>query len=194
MKILTSEYIKSAPSLKECPDLGGIPEFALVGRSNVGKSSFINSMTRRKNLARTSNTPGKTRYINYYSIAYEPSAKTPPKKLLFVDLPGYGYAKVSHSEQEHWRIHLENFLAKRESLQGVIQMVDARHGPQPNDVQMYEWLQFKGKRVQVVMTKCDKMNRSEQNKHIVSAAKKLDISPTSIQLYSAESHMGRDAA
>lgn len=196
MKIHTADYIKSAPSLKDCPSFGATPEFALVGRSNVGKSSFINSMTQRKNLARTSNTPGKTRYINFYTVTYSTPApkesKPTPQSLIFVDLPGYGYAKVSHTEQERWRIGLEGYLAKRDGLRAVIQLIDARHGPQDSDVRMFEWLQFQGKKAFVLMTKTDKLSRSDMSKHTVSAARALDISPESIMLYSAENHLGRE--
>lgn len=196
MKIYTADYIKSAPSLKDCPDFGNVPEIVLVGRSNVGKSSFINSMTQRKNLARTSNTPGKTRYINFYTIAYgKPGSSTStPDQLIFVDLPGYGYAKVSKTEQEAWRQNLENYLSKRESILLVIQLIDARHGPLENDIRMFEWLQFNGKQVQVILTKTDKLSRNEMSKHVASTARALDITPADILSYSAESHQGRDAS
>lgn len=195
MKIYTADYIKSAPSLKDCPDFGVVPEIVLVGRSNVGKSSFINSMTQRKNLARTSNTPGKTRYINFYTIAYnEPGRKGEPEKLIFVDLPGYGYAKVSKSEQEAWRNNLENYLSKRDSIRLVVQLIDSRHGPQENDIHMFEWLQFHGKRVQVILTKTDKLSRNEMTKHVHTTARVLDIAAPDILTYSAENHQGRDAA
>ncbi len=195
MKIHTSDYIKSAPSLKDCPSFGDTPEFALVGRSNVGKSSFLNSMTQRKNLARTSNTPGKTRYINFYTVTYShpKEVKPTPQSLIFVDLPGYGYAKVSHAEQERWRVGLEGYLAKRDGLRAVIQLIDARHGPQESDIRMFEWLQFQGKKTFVLMTKTDKLSRSDMSRHTVSAARALDISPDAIMLYSAENHFGRDA-
>jgi GTP-binding protein len=211
MKILQAEYVISAPGLKFCPDFEGLPEVVLVGRSNVGKSSFINSMTWRKNLARTSNTPGKTRYINFYKIKYEPEregvpgegtapgserAKKPanptPKTMLFVDLPGYGYAKVSKSEQEQWRQQLEAYLSKRESIRLVVQLIDARHGPQDNDIQMFEWLQFHGRRVLVVLTKTDKLSRNEVAGQIAKTARALDQSPEQIIPFSAEKHTGRD--
>lgn len=201
MKIHTADYIKSAPSLKECPDFGDTPELALVGRSNVGKSSFINSMTQRKNLARTSNTPGKTRYINFYAVTYgdtnasgSPSSGKNPEKLVFVDLPGYGYAKVSHAEQERWRLNLEAYLSRRNGLRGVIQMIDARHGPQDNDIRMFEWLQFHGKRTVVVLTKTDKLNRAERSKNVAAIAYALGLDADVLLSYSAETHHGRDDA
>jgi GTP-binding protein len=197
MKIRTAEYVISAPSLKECPDFNGTPELVLVGRSNVGKSSFINSMVQRKNLARTSNTPGKTRYINFYAITYDAPgtpAKSAPKKLLFVDLPGYGYAKISKSEQEKWRKNLEAYLSKRDPIRLVIQLIDGRHGPQENDIQMYEWLQYHGKQVQVVLTKVDKLSKNEVAKQVALTARLLDVTPADVIAYSAENHLGRDAA
>lgn len=193
MKILTASYVISAPSLKECPDFQACPEFVLVGRSNVGKSSFINSLTLRKNLARTSNTPGKTRYINFYDIAYAPGEGR-KEKMLFVDLPGYGYAKISKSEQEKWRKNLEAYISKRESIRLVIQMIDARHAPQDNDIQMYEWLQYHGRPVQVVLTKTDKLSRNEVAKQVALSARALDLRPEDIIPFSAENHTGRDKA
>lgn len=193
MKILTASYVISAPSLKECPDFQGCPEFVLVGRSNVGKSSFINSLTLRKNLARTSNTPGKTRYINFYNIAYAPG-EGKNEKMVFVDLPGYGYAKISKTEQEKWRLNLEAYISKREPIRLVVQMIDARHAPQDNDIQMYEWLQYRGRAVQVVLTKTDKLSRNEIAKQVALCARALDLRPEDIIPFSAETNIGRDKA
>ncbi len=196
MKIHTSNYVTSAPSLKECPDFQGAPEMVLVGRSNVGKSSFINSLTQRKNLARTSNTPGKTRYINFYDIAYAKPGSSAGKtdRLLFVDLPGYGYAKISKSEQEKWRRNLEAYLGKRDPIRLVIQLIDGRHGPQDNDIQMHEWLQFHGRRVQIVLTKIDKLSKNEVAQSVAKTARLLDATPADVIPFSSETHAGRDKA
>ena len=126
MKITNPQFLKSADCLKNCPPLQ-VREIALLGRSNVGKSSFINKVCGRKNLAKTSNTPGKTRLMNYFLI---------DEKFAIVDLPGYGFAKVSKTEQEKWRKELENYLLKRENLAFVIQFIDGRHEVQKNDLQM----------------------------------------------------------
>jgi GTP-binding protein len=196
VKIHTATYVTSAPSLKECPDFQGAPEMVLVGRSNVGKSSFINSLTQRKNLARTSNTPGKTRYINFYDIVYaKPGAPAGiTDKLLFVDLPGYGYAKISKSEQEKWRRNLEAYLGKRDPIRLVIQLIDGRHGPQDNDIQMHEWLQYHGRRVQIVLTKIDKLSKNEVGKSVAKTARLLDATPEDVIPFSSETHAGRDKA
>jgi len=151
MKILNAEFITSADCLKNCPDFG-LPEIAMIGRSNVGKSSFINAITKRKNLARTSNTPGKTRLINFYKINND---------LIITDLPGYGYAKISKTEQEKWRKSLEEYLLKRGTLKAVIQLIDARHDVQNNDIMMRKWLDIHGINVITVATKVDTLSKNE---------------------------------
>ncbi len=193
MKIHLAEYVKSAPGLKDVPDFGGAPEIVFVGRSNVGKSSFINSLLQRKNLAQTSNTPGKTRYINLYRIllSRRDGVKEP---LIFGDLPGYGFAKVSKTEQEKWRHNMETYLAQRQAIRLVVQLIDSRHGPQDSDIRMYEWLQFHGKPVLVVLTKTDKISRNEVETQKAATSRALDCGTERILAYSAETHAGRDEA
>ena len=133
MKIKSAKFLISSPNLKLCPDLN-MPEFALLGRSNVGKSSFINTLVNQLKLAKTSNTPGKTRLINLFEI------QTDSKPFILADLPGYGFAKVSKKEQDSWQKNLEEYLLKRKTIVSTIQFIDARHDIQKNDIQMQEWL------------------------------------------------------
>ena len=135
----------------------------MVGRSNVGKSSFINKITRRKRIAHTSNTPGKTRLLNYYLV---------DDSWVLVDLPGYGFAKISKKEQQRWREALEEYLSHRETLLGVLQLIDGRHGPQKNDIEMNRWLLENGLPVAVIVTKLDKAKKSTHDK-VVAATKKV---------------------
>ena len=152
MKITNATFLKSSDSLKNCPELN-VNEIALLGRSNVGKSSFINKICNRKNLAKTSNTPGKTRLMNYFMIN---------EKFAIVDLPGYGFAKVSQTEQQKWRKELENYLLKRENLVAVIQFIDGRHDVQKNDLQMREWVNYHGLKVYTIVTKMDYVNKTKK--------------------------------
>lgn len=176
------EFLTSAPDLRRCPDLEGRPEIAMVGRSNVGKSSFINKLTKRKRLAHTSNTPGKTRLLNYYLV---------DDRWALVDLPGYGFAKVSKTEQNRWRATLEEYLTKREPLLGVLQLIDARHGPQPNDVDMNGWLGAAGIEVAAVVTKTDKAGRAQSDKAAAAVRKTLKFS-RGLYLFSAETGEGAE--
>lgn len=177
------EFLISAPDLKFCPDLGGKPEFALLGRSNVGKSSFINKLTKRKRLAHTSNTPGKTRLLNYYLV---------DDTWALVDLPGYGFAKVSKKEQARWREALEEYLRQREGLKGVVQLIDSRHGPQKNDIEMNRWLLETGVPAAVVLTKTDKSKKSTHGK-IMAETKKALSAEKGYFLFSAETGDGAEA-
>lgn len=146
-----------------------IPEVALAGRSNVGKSSFINTMLNRKNLARTSGKPGKTQLLNFFNI---------DDKLRFVDVPGYGYARVSKKEREKWGKMIEEYLTTRENLRAVVSLVDLRHEPSADDVQMYEFLKYYEIPVILVATKADKIPRGKWNKHESMIKKKLDFDKT----------------
>ena len=165
MKINNAELEKVAVLEKQYPH-ENLPEFAFVGRSNVDKSSFINAMLNRKNLARTSSTPGKTRTINFYKIN---------NSLRFVDLPGYGYAKVAKSEKEKWAGIINRYLETRENILETILLVDIRHEPTNLDKQMYDYIIDSGFSGIVVATKKDKIKRSQINKHIDTIAKKLGV-------------------
>lgn len=163
---------------------GGLPEVAFAGKSNVGKSSLINAMINRKALARTSGSPGKTRTINFYNVE---------NSLMFVDLPGYGYARTSKSEQEKWGKMIEGYLMKREYLKGIILLIDIRHEPGENDKMMYEWLRHYGHKIIIVATKSDKLKRSQINKHLSVIIKSLNLEKDDIIIpFSSENKSGKD--
>ena len=154
----------------------------MAGRSNVGKSSLINKFINRKSLARTSSKPGKTQTLNYYRVNND---------FYFVDLPGYGFAQVSRSEQEKWKVFIDQYLIKRDKLAGVIQIVDLRHPPSRDDVNMYEWLMHLGKETLVVATKCDKVSRGQWQKQLKIIREGLGADPSQpIVLFSAENGQG----
>lgn len=178
-KITSAEFITSATCLKNCPDFN-LPEIALIGRSNVGKSSFINTLVNRKRLAHTSNTPGKTRLINLYNIN---------KKLIIADLPGYGYAKVSLTEREKWKKTLEEYITKRDSLKAVIQFIDARHEVQNNDLLMREWLDYHEIPVITVATKIDTVSKNKIRKFVQTIAETLK---TEVIAFSAVTGEGKN--
>ena len=165
MKINKAELEKVAVEEKQYPDTN-IKEFAFAGRSNVGKSSFINAMLNRRNLARTSSTPGKTRTINFYRVNDD---------LRLVDLPGYGYAKVAKSEKEKWAGIINRYLENRENLVETILLVDIRHEPTALDKQMYDYIIESGFSGIVIATKKDKIKKSQVDKHISIIAKKLGV-------------------
>ena len=170
MKVNThnADILLSAANKSHYPQ-DDIPEVALAGRSNVGKSSFINTMLNRKNLARTSGKPGKTQLLNFFNI---------DDKLRFVDVPGYGYARVSKKEREKWGKMIEEYLTTRENLRAVVSLVDLRHEPSADDVQMYEFLKYSEIPVILVATKADKIPRGKWNKHESMIKKKLDFDKT----------------
>ncbi len=155
MKIKTAEIVMSAAKPEQYPQ-DGLPEIAFVGRSNVGKSSAINTLLGRKSLARVSGSPGKTRTINFYLINNE---------FYLVDLPGYGYAKTSKAERKSWGKMIETYLSSRNTLNEVVQIVDIRHEPSNDDVLMYNWLKHFGYGSVVLATKLDKVRKSQLQKH-----------------------------
>lgn len=180
MKITSAEFIKSAFDKTHWIN-DRRPEIAFLGRSNVGKSSLLNSLLHRKGLARTSNTPGRTQSINYYLINDE---------FYFVDLPGYGYAKVSKTMRSEWGVMARDYLSDRSELVLFIQLVDSRHSPTELDAQLNEWLIFNKKKHIVVATKADKSSKNELNKQLREISKLFPESK--ILTYSASTGKGRD--
>ena len=161
-----------------------LPEFAFAGKSNVGKSSLINAMINRKSLARTSSQPGKTQTINFYNIE---------EQLYFVDLPGYGYAKVSQTTKEKWGKMIEKYLQKSKQLKQVFLLIDIRHEPSANDKNMYEWIVYNGFEPVIIATKADKINRSQIQKHVKMLRTGLGLKKeTKLIAFSSETKQGKD--
>lgn len=156
MKIISAEFMISAVSDKQYPP-GNLPEFAFVGRSNVGKSSLINSLLNRKKLVKTSGTPGKTQMINFFDVNHE---------FVFADLPGYGFAKVPKAVQKKWQALVEQYLIQRENLRTVVMIIDVRRKPTDLDLHMQEWLEQNEVDTILVATKSDKLSQAEQSKQI----------------------------
>lgn len=155
MEIKQAEFIISAAQKIQFPS-NNMAEIAFVGRSNVGKSSLINSLTNRRKLVKVSSTPGKTRLVNFFMINNE---------FYFVDLPGYGYAKVSKSQLKDWAVTVENYLVGRRQLVKVVLLVDSRHKPTNDDITMYEWIKHYNYKCMVVATKSDKITKNEKRKN-----------------------------
>lgn len=180
MKVTSAEFVKSAFNRGHwIEDIR--PEIAFLGRSNVGKSSLINSLLNRKGLARTSNTPGRTQSINYFLINDE---------FYFVDLPGYGYAKVSKTLRSDWGEMAEEYLSDRRQLALCIQLIDSRHDPTKLDLQLNEWLNFHNKPHVVVATKSDKLSNNQLPKHL--KAIRLAVADGEVLPYSSETGKGRE--
>ena len=165
MEIKQAEYFKGAVEYDQMPE-EGLCEFLFCGRSNVGKSSFINMLTNRKSLARTSSTPGKTQIINFFLIN---------NSFFFVDVPGYGYAKVSKEKKKTFGPMIDTYLKKRESLKMVFLLVDFRHKPSEDDVLMYEYLKYYNKPVTVIATKADKVKNKDRKSSIESIKETLNL-------------------
>lgn len=181
MIIRKAELLITAAKREQYPETT-VPEIAFAGKSNVGKSSMINALLNRRSLARTSSQPGKTQTINFYNIN---------DMLNFVDLPGYGYAKVSKTEQEKWAKMIDIYLHNRPQLREVILLVDIRHEPGKNDVQMYEWIKSCGYTGYVIAAKADKLSRSQQIRSTAVIKKAMNIKDSSLIIpFSAVSKNG----
>jgi GTP-binding protein len=185
MNITKAELVISAVKPEQYPD-SGRPEVALAGRSNVGKSSFINKMINRKNLARTSSKPGKTPTLNFYLIN---------DSFYFVDVPGYGFARVSKQERQKWGKMMETYFTTRETLKAALLLVDLRHPPTKDDVMMYEFFKHYEIPVIVIATKADKVPRGKQQKHAKIARETLRLAAgDSLILFSSETGQGKEEA
>ena len=183
MKVNNVELVISAVRPDQYPE-DGLPEFALAGRSNVGKSSFINKMIGRKSMARISSKPGKTQTLNFYKIE---------EKLFYVDVPGYGYAKVSKGEREAWGKMIERYITDREPLRAVIQIVDLRHPPSRDDIAMYDFMKHFDIPCIIIATKADKIPKGKWDKHKKIVRDTLDMDKSDpLFIFSSETGLGKD--
>ena len=183
-KINNSDFVISAVKRDQYPTTG-LPEIAFVGRSNVGKSSIINALTNRRKLAKVSQTPGKTRLINFFIINND--------QLYLVDLPGYGYAKVSKTEKASWGNTIETYLNVRNELKRVVLLVDSRHKPTADDIQMHEWIKFYGYDEVIIATKSDKLSNNElrKNEKVIRDTLKL-TKEDKLYFFSSVNKKGKD--
>jgi GTP-binding protein len=186
MHVLSAEFVTSAAARVGFP-AEGLPEIAFVGRSNVGKSSLLNKLANRRALARTSATPGKTRLVNFFRIERR---ERPP--LLFVDLPGYGWARVARKERAEWQRLIEGYLAGRSPLRAVLLLIDARRDPGDDERDFLPWLAERGMVVRLVVTKFDKLRPAEREKRLRAITQELGIPREALVLTSAESGAGID--
>ncbi len=183
IKVRQAELQAAAYNVNDFPN-DNLPEVAFIGRSNVGKSSLINRLLERKNLARTSSTPGKTRGLYFYMI---------DEKLYFVDLPGYGYAKVSKEERRTWGNLIESYLENRQPLCGCMHLVDCRHSPSEDDKLMNNWLRHNNVPIVTVATKTDKLSRGALNKQLSVIRKELELGESDpLFSFSSTTGVGRD--
>jgi GTP-binding protein len=182
MIIKSAEFIKSAVKPAQYPD-AVMPEFAFTGRSNVGKSSLINTLVNRKRLVKTSATPGRTQLINFFLIN---------KTFSFVDLPGFGYAKVPASVRKKWGPMIETYLSTRKTLKGVALIMDIRRIPGIQDLNFIEWLYFYNIPGMLILTKADKLSKTKQLTQQATIAKALSVDKDDLILFSAKSRLGKD--
>jgi len=184
MEFQTARFITSAPALKDCPD-ESLPEFCFAGRSNVGKSSLLNKMTNKRRLARTSNTPGKTQQMNYYNI---------DETCYFVDLPGFGFAKVPEKERKRWGKDIQEYLKNRSTLRLILHLVDARHPPTALDEEFFFWMASNGMPFAVILTKADKLSKNKLTQSVAHTRKVLGSMNIEVPLIpsSADSGSGID--
>ena len=191
IKIIRSEYVTSAVSKKTCPE-ERLPEIVFVGRSNVGKSSLINSLTNRKSLARTSGTPGKTQTINFFRVEFSSNHQPlTTNHFYLVDLPGYGYAKTSKTNRKLWAKFIDEYLSSDRDIKFVCQLIDMRHPPQESDLKSFASLVEKNLPVLIVATKSDKLGKTQRQKHLDAIKNSLGVDAQSVLPYSSTKNEGR---
>jgi GTP-binding protein len=183
MKVQTARFVLSAPSLQGCPEPGW-PEIAFAGRSNVGKSSLINSLLNRKGLVRTSSTPGRTQLLNYFAVN---------EGLYFVDLPGYGFARAPRAVRELWQPMVHGYLAGRTTLRAVIWLLDVRREPSPEDLEFLDWLEENRVPTIPVVTKVDKVSRNELSRRLAKIAVSTGLPGDLFTPFSVITRTGHDA-
>ena len=189
IKIIKSDYVASAVRSSQYPT-EILPEIVFIGRSNVGKSSLINSLTNRKNLARTSQTPGKTQTINFYKATLKISEPPALKNFYLVDLPGYGYAKTSKTNRSIWAKFIDEYLKKSPQIKFICQLVDIRHAPQDSDLAMFQNILEKNLPVLIIATKADKLSKNERAKNLAVIKKTFGIDELPILPYSSKNYEG----
>jgi GTP-binding protein len=183
MMIKSAEFVTSAVKPDQYPPAEH-PEIAFAGRSNVGKSSLINNLIRRRRLVKTSSTPGRTQLINFFIINSD---------LMMVDLPGYGYAKVPAAVKKKWGPMVETYLSHRDTLKAVVVLMDLRRTPKVEEFNLLDWLRNYNITAIPVLTKCDKLSKTKQKKQLNAAALALSLPEEQLTLFSAKTGMGRDA-
>jgi len=183
MHIKSADFITSATNPSQYPP-ANLPEIAFAGRSNVGKSSLINTLVNRKHLVKTSSTPGRTQLINFFNIN---------DAMVFVDLPGYGYAKVPQSIRKKWGPMIETFLSNRETLKGVVVITDIRRTPGTEERDLIRWLDYYKIATILVITKADKLSKNKQLKQQAAIAQALSVLKEDLILFSAKTRLGKDA-
>lgn len=188
--ITQGSYVASAVNKEQYPK-NDLPEIVFMGRSNVGKSSLINSLTRVNNLARVSSQPGKTQTINFFEVGVKIAEADERKAFYLVDLPGYGYAKTGKERRKIWSKFIEEYLLNSVRLQFVCQLIDIRHEPMASDVEMFQWLIKNNIPVLVIATKADKIGKNARNKNIAAIKRKLGIQEISVLPYSSLKNEGR---
>ncbi len=190
INIIRAEYIASAVKKEQFPE-ENLLEIAFIGRSNVGKSSLINSLTRVRNLARISGNPGKTQTINFFKLRAKFYEDSSIKDFYLVDLPGYGYAKTGQANRKKWAKFIEEYFLSSKNLYCVCQLVDSRHKPMDSDIEMFKWLIKNNIPVFVIATKIDKVSKNIVSKNIAAIRKAFGITELSVLAYSSVKNEGR---